>query len=200
MSRACEQVAAWQKLPNRAALTLNVNLSSQGFLRSDLVAYVETVLLQTGLGAESLRLELTETLMLSSSSVVQDNITRLKALGVELHIDDFGTGYSSLSYLQHLPTDTLKIDRSFIDRCTNREGEELVRTIVSMAHNLGMKVVAEGVETPEQLELLKLLGCEYVQGYLLSKPLEAEDADLFMDGFVNRASADHAAPRRPVAT
>ena len=119
--------------------------------------------------------------MLSSSATVQDNIARLKALGVQLHIDDFGTGYSSLSYLQHLPTDTLKIDRSFIDRlCLNHEGEELVRTIVAMAHNLGMKVVAEGVETAEQLGLLVALGCEYVQGYYFSKPLEAADAAAFM--------------------
>ncbi len=181
LREACAQVAAWQKLPGRAALTLNVNLSSQQFLRTDLVAHIEAVLEQTGLGAESLRLELTESVMMSSSAAVRDNITRLKARGIQLHIDDFGTGYSSLSYLQHLPTDTLKIDRSFIDRLgASREGEELVRTIVLMAHNLGMKVVAEGVETEAQLELLTSLGCEYVQGYLLSKPLKAEDADLFM--------------------
>ena len=181
LREACAQLAAWQQCPDRRSLTLNVNLSSQGFLRTDLVTYVETVLGQTGLGAESLRLELTETVMMSSSAAVQDNIACLEALGVALHIDDFGTGYSSLSYLQHLPTDTLKIDRSFIDRLgMNREGEELVRTIVLMAHNLGMKVVAEGVETPAQLELLKTFGCEYVQGYLFSKPLKSADAERFM--------------------
>ena len=178
---ACVQVAAWQRCPDRASLTLNVNLSGQQFLRTDLVDYVSGVLEETGLAGRYLRLELTETVMLSSSATVQDNIARLKALGVQLHIDDFGTGYSSLSYLQHLPTDTLKIDRSFIDRlCLNHEGEELVRTIVAMAHNLGMKVVAEGVETAEQLGLLVALGCEYVQGYYFSKPLEAAAADAFM--------------------
>ena len=181
LRQACAQVAAWQQLPGRTSLTLNVNLSSQQFLRPDLVAYVAEVLEATGLEGQHLRLELTETVMLSSSATVQDNIARLKALGVQLHIDDFGTGYSSLAYLQHLPSDTLKIDRSFIDRlCTNHEGEELVRTIVAMAHNLGMKVVAEGVETAEQLGLLVALGCEYVQGYYFSRPLKAADADAFM--------------------
>ena len=181
LRRACVQVAAWQQCPGRASLTLNVNLSGQQFLRTDLVDYVSGVLEETGLAGHYLRLELTETVMLSSSATVQDNIARLKALGVQLHIDDFGTGYSSLSYLQHLPTDTLKIDRSFIDRlCLNHEGEELVRTIVAMAHNLGMKVVAEGVETAEQLGLLVALGCEYVQGYYFSKPLEAAAAAAFM--------------------
>ena len=181
LREACRQAAAWQQQPYGAALTLNVNLSSQQFLRADLVPYVEAVLGQTGFGCENLHLELTETVMMSSSAAVQDNLDRLKALGVQLHIDDFGTGYSSLAYLQHLPTDTLKIDRSFIDRLgAGREGEELVRTIVLMAHNLGMKVVAEGVETPEQLGLLVALGCEYVQGYLLSKPLRAADASAFM--------------------
>ncbi len=184
LRHACAQVVAWQQHPDRGSLTLNVNLSSQQFLRADLVTYVEAVLGQTGFKAESLRLELTETVMMSAAAAVQDNLARLKALGVQLHIDDFGTGYSSLSYLHHLPTDTLKIDRSFIDRlCLNSEGEELVRTIVQMAHNLGMEVIAEGVETPTQLELLRALGCEYVQGYLLSKPLKAEDVERFITGF-----------------
>ena len=181
LRQACAQVAAWRRQPGRDLLTLNVNLSSQQFLRADLVPYVAAVLAETGLVGEALRLELTETVMLSSAAAVRDNIARLKTLGVQLHIDDFGTGYSSLSYLQHLPSDTLKIDRSFIDRlCLNREGEELVRTIVSMAHNLGMKVVAEGVETAEQFSLLASLGCEYVQGYYFSKPLEAAAMDAFM--------------------
>ncbi len=192
---ACVQVAAWQRCPNRASLTLNVNLSSQQFLRADLVDYVSAVLDETGLEGRYLRLELTETVMLSSSAAVQDTIARLKALGVQLHIDDFGTGYSSLAYLQHLPTDTLKIDRSFIDRlCAGREGEELVRTIVTMAHNLGMKVVAEGVETAEQLGLLVALGCDYMQGYYFSKPLPAAAADTFMTRIAQ------AEPFRPVAT
>ena len=182
LREACAQVASWQKRFPEHALSLSVNLSGQQFLRADLVAYVEKVLADTGLSAQSLRLELTETVMINASAAVQDTIARLKRLGVGLHIDDFGTGYSSLSYLQHLPTDTLKIDRSFIDRLLlGREGEELVRTIISMAHNLGMSVVAEGVETRAQLDLLILLGCEYVQGYFLSRPLAAADAARFLN-------------------
>ncbi len=180
LREACAQLAVWQQRPDRHALTLNVNLSGQGFLLADLVAYVQTVLGQTGLGAESLRLELTETVMMSSSEAVQNNIARLQTLGVALHIDDFGTGYSSLSYLQHLPTDTLKIDRSFVDRLGRGREGELVRTIIVMAHSLGLKVVAEGVETEAQLELLTSFGCDYAQGYLFSKPLTAEDAGLFI--------------------
>lgn len=182
MREACAQVAVWQaQFPKQRPLHLSVNLSSQQFLRADLVAKIEDILYETGLEAESLRLELTETVMINSSAAVQANITRLKGLGVQLHIDDFGTGYSSLSYLQHLPSDTLKIDRSFINQLVgNRESEELVRTIILMAHNLRMKVVAEGVETREQLALLVELGCEYVQGYFLSKPLAAADAAMFM--------------------
>ena len=182
LREACAQVASWQERFPERALSLNVNLSGQQFLRADLVAYIEKVLADTGLGARSLRLELTETVMINASAAVQDTVARLKRLGVGLHIDDFGTGYSSLSYLQHLPTDTLKIDRSFIDRLLlSREGEELVRTIISMAHNLGMSVVAEGVETRAQLDLLILLGCEYVQGYFFSKPLAAADAARFLN-------------------
>ena len=182
LREACEQVAAWQRqFPNDPTLSLSVNFSSQQFLCSDLVAYVKDVLFETGFEAANLHLELTETVMVDTSPAVQQTLSDLKALGLQLHIDDFGTGYSSLSYLQHLPSQTLKIDRSFVLRMQDSpKGEELVHTIVKMAHNLGMTVVAEGVETETQRERLSSLGCEYLQGYLFSRPLPADAVAPFM--------------------
>ncbi len=181
MREACTQVTAWQALyPSQPALTLSVNLSSQQFSRTDLVPFVISVLEETGLQAEHLKLEITEGIMMSRSPAAQASLNGLRELGVKLHIDDFGTGYSSLSYLQELPTDTLKIDRSFISKMDGAAGAELVSTILSMARTLGMHVVAEGVETPAQLEQLKGLQCDFVQGYFFSRPLNKEEAEGFL--------------------
>lgn len=181
MREACQQVAQWQALyPAQYPLTLSVNLSSQQFTRTDLEAYVATVLAETGLQAEYLKLEITEGLMMNHNPATQASLERLRALGVKLHIDDFGTGYSSLSYLQELPADTLKIDRSFISKMDSKAGVGLVSTILSMARTLGMHVVAEGVETTAQLEQLKTLKCDFVQGYLFSKPLDKDEAEAFL--------------------
>ncbi len=181
MREACTQVTAWQaRYPAQPPLTLSVNLSSQQFTRTDLVPLVGSVLEETGLQAEHLKLEITEGIMMSRSPAAQAVLNGLRELGVKLHIDDFGTGYSSLSYLQELPTDTLKIDRSFIEKMDGRAGAELVSTILSMARTLGMHVVAEGVETPAQLEQLKRLQCDFVQGYLFSKPLDKDGAERFL--------------------
>ena len=183
LREACKQVVAWQRqFPNDPSLSLSVNFSSQQFLCSDLVTFVKDVLFETGFEAANLHLELTETVMVDTSSTVQKTLEDLKTLGLQLHIDDFGTGYSSLSYLQHLPSQTLKIDRSFVQRMQDSvEGEELVRTIIKMAHNLGMTVVAEGVESETQRERLSSLGCEYLQGYLFSRPLPAAEVAAFME-------------------
>ena len=181
MREACEQVTAWQaRYPAQPPLTVSVNLSSQQFSRSDLLPYVMSVLKETGLRAEHLKLEITEGIMMSRSPAAQASLNGLRELGVKLHIDDFGTGYSSLSYLQDLPTDMLKIDRSFISKMGNKEGAELVSTILSMARTLGMQVVAEGVETAAQLAQLKRLECDFVQGYLFSKPLDKDEAESFL--------------------
>ena len=181
MREACEQVSAWQaRYPAQSPLTVSVNLSSQQFSRTDLLPYVMSVLKETGLRAEHLKLEITEGIMMSRSPAAQASLNGLRELGVKLHIDDFGTGYSSLSYLQDLPTDTLKIDRSFISKMGNKEGAELVSTILSMARTLGMQVVAEGVETAAQLAQLKRLECDFVQGYLFSKPLDKDEAESFL--------------------
>ena len=176
---ACRQVALWQRQTGHP-LTVNVNVSSQEFAQPGFVERIKEVLQETGLPAPCLRLELTESLLMDGSPEVKETLSKLRALGVGLQIDDFGTGYSSLSYLQRFSADAIKIDRSFIHKLAQPESIELVKTIVTMAHNLGMQVVAEGVETEEQRKALTVLGCEYLQGYLFSQPLEVEKASGYL--------------------
>ncbi len=186
LCEASRQMAAWRARLGET-LELSVNLSSAAFARADLVTYVADVLRDTGLAAARLKLEITERLLMDDAPVVSRALNGLRELGVQLHIDDFGTGYSSLSYLQRFSAHTLKIDRSFVDKMVqSSKSAELVRTIVAMAHALGMRVVAEGVETAAQLAQLEALGCEYVQGYLFSRPLGADAALAFAEA--------HAAP------
>ena len=183
LRRALQQLAAWREEGGAQGghqVGLSVNVSSQGFLRPGLVQYVEEVLAETGVEAKRLRLELTETMIVDASKEVQATLQDLSALGVQLHIDDFGTGYSSLSYLQDFPLDVLKIDRAFINKLSEPKGEALVRTIILMAQTLGLRVVAEGVETPAQLAQLRALGCDFAQGYLFAKPLPAPAALTFI--------------------
>ena len=175
---ACEQLSAWQKQFPQARsvsepLFLSVNLSSKQFMREDLPAFVEQTLFQTELGASILNLEITENLLINQFERVDSTTAQLKALGVGLYLDDFGTGYSSLAYLQRFPADVLKIDRSFVQPLlSSAQSAELVRTVLVMARALGMRVVAEGVETREVSAQLSALGCEYGQGYLFAKTLE----------------------------
>ena len=176
LRQACRQLALWQAQRERP-LTLSVNLSSRQFSRTDLPEFVKSVLIETGLDPQCLKLELTESLFMSATPEVAAVLEALYQLDVGLHIDDFGTGYSSLSYLQRITAHTLKIDRSFVAKLEQPESAELVRTITTLAHNLGMNVVAEGVETQAQLSQLREMACEYAQGYLFAKPLPAHDAE-----------------------
>ncbi len=182
LREACTQLLAWQgAFPADPPLTLSVNLSGQGFARPDLAARVAQTLRQTGFRPESLKLELTESVLITYSETVKETLEQLHTLGVQLHIDDFGTGYSSLSYLQNFPLNVLKIDRSFVQRMAeSTESTELVRTIVALARSLNLKVTAEGVETAAQLEQLRALGCEFGQGYLFAEPLSAAEVVRFM--------------------
>ena len=167
--------------PPARPLTLSVNLSAQSFAGTGLPERVAAALAAAGMAAGDLKLEITEQAFMDRSDEVAATLAALRALGTELHVDDFGTGYSSLSYLQHLPVDTLKIDRSFVERLTDHsESAELVRTIVAMAKSLGLDLVAEGIETEGQLERLSALGCEYGQGYLFSEPLPAPQVAAFI--------------------
>ena len=154
-----------------------MNLSTRQCAQLDLVQKIADVLQKNKLDASSLKLELTESLIVEDSESISAMLSELRALGVQVQIDDFGTGYSALSYLHTLPIDTLKIDRTFISRLgINGSGADIVQTILTLAHNLGMKVVAEGVETDDQLSKLKAMDCEYVQGFLFSKPVDSQEA------------------------
>lgn len=176
---SCRQMREWQKKDRRAAdLTIAVNLSCKEFLQADLAEQVNASLVSTGLSPHSLKLEITESYIMENQTMAVTIMERLRALGIELSLDDFGTGYSSLSYLHRLPVSYLKIDKSFINGITNsRENAEIVYTIVKLAQNLKMKVVAEGIESDQQLAHLRQINCEYGQGYFFSKPLGADKAE-----------------------
>jgi diguanylate cyclase (GGDEF)-like protein/PAS domain S-box-containing protein len=177
LREACRQMAEWRADYNAySQLTMSVNLSPKQFLQANLVEDIESLLRELNLPPQALKLELTESTVMGDPSAAAEMLQQIKSLGIGLAIDDFGTGYSSLSYLHRFPLDTLKIDRSFISSIGNGEDTEIARTIFPMALNLHLDVVAEGVETIEQLVLLKKLQCKYGQGYYFSKPLSAEAA------------------------
>ena len=180
LREACRQLSIWQKtLPQGTPLTMAVNLSSKQFVQLDLALQLEQILVETGVAASSLKLEITESAIIDNTNSMIGLLLQLKSLGLQIAIDDFGTGYSSLSYLHRLPIDSLKIDRSFVS-CMTQDSAEIVRAIVGLAHNLGLDVIAEGVETVEQLEQLKALGCEFGQGYLFSRPVEHAEAEALL--------------------
>jgi diguanylate cyclase (GGDEF)-like protein len=175
---ACRQMSEWRELlPAHRSLNVSVNLSGKQLTQPGLVERVRQTLHETNLPPHCLKLEITESAVMDNAEAAASALALLRSLGIQLSIDDFGTGYSSLSYLHRFPVDTLKIDRSFVSRmCEGGENAEIVRTVVTLAANLGMAVVAEGVETEEQHALLEALNCEYGQGYLYSRPLNAEGA------------------------
>ncbi len=164
--------------PVAPPLSMSVNLSCSQFLQSGkLLTIVDETLKATGLDPRSLALEVTETVMMENADAALATLAQLRDRQLRISIDDFGTGYSSLSYLQRLPVDNIKIDQSFVAHMKLAgESLEIVRSIIALAHGLSKHVTAEGVETGEQLALLRSLGCEYGQGYFFSKPLETKAA------------------------
>ncbi len=179
LEEACTQLSRWQdELPHARQLTMNVNLSRKQLCDGELVPRVEQILRQTRIEPDRLKLEITESMVMEREQAAIEVLARLRSLGVFLCVDDFGTGYSSLSCLHRLPIQTIKIDRSFVSRMgIDMESSEIVRTIVALARNLNKKVVAEGVETLDQLSRLEALGCDQAQGFLFSKPVNARDAE-----------------------
>jgi len=181
LERACSQMKQWQdQYPSYRNLTLSVNLSGKQFLQPNLVEQIKGILDETGFDPHNLQLEITESVVIENTEIVTAMLMRLHELGIQLSMDDFGTGYSSLSYLHNFPIDVLKIDRSFISRKTGNEKNQIVSTIIALAMNMGLKVVAEGVETEEQLEHLKDMDCGYGQGFLFSYPMTASETETLM--------------------
>jgi diguanylate cyclase (GGDEF)-like protein/PAS domain S-box-containing protein len=179
---ACQQLRRWQEqFPDRQELTMSVNLSGKQLSQPDLLPQIDAILRQTGISPTYLKLEITESVLMENAAAAAEVLEKLRDRNIGLCVDDFGTGYSSLSYLHRFPINTLKIDKSFvIEMAGDDENSEIVRAIVTLAHNLGMYVVAEGVETEKQLVQLWALQCEYGQGYFFSKPLRAEDAEALL--------------------
>ena len=178
INEACYQVRQWQQLfPQEQPLFIGVNLSSRQFLQQDLATTISHIIQQHRLDPRGLKLELTESVAMDNVDSAIQQLTQLKKTGLHISLDDFGTGYSSLSYLHRLPIDSLKIDKSFVDKMeTVSEHEDIVGTIVTLAQRLKLDIVAEGVETLEQAKLLKDLQCHYAQGYFFSKPVPQDQA------------------------
>ena len=176
LQEACTRLRAWQEqFPIAMNLTMNVNLSAKQFTKPNLTSEIENILKQANLNNHNLKIEITESILIEKTSLAAQILGELSERNIQTCIDDFGTGYSSLSYLHRFPIHTLKIDQSFINRLDhNLEDGEIVKAIIVLGINLGLNVVAEGVETAEQLERLKNYNCQAGQGYYLFKPLEAE--------------------------
>jgi EAL domain-containing protein (putative c-di-GMP-specific phosphodiesterase class I) len=178
LSEACRCLKQWQaNLEPGRELFISVNLSIKQFVQPKLVENIAAMLDELGLSPTVLKLEITESTVMEDPVAAVSMLQQMKDLGIRLAIDDFGTGYSSLSYLHRFPLDMLKIDRSFISGSDGINGMEIARTVMPLARNLCLDVVAEGVETAGQVEELKKLDCKYAQGFYFSKPLSPEDAE-----------------------
>jgi len=179
---ACQQMANWKtKFPSHFPLKISINLSAQDIRQASLIEDIDKILAQTGLQGDFIVLEITESMLIQNITKTIDLLTQLKDRKIQISIDDFGTGYSSLNYLHRLPADNLKIDRSFVSQM--QEGNrnyQIVSTIIALSNQLELAVVAEGIETPQQLQWLQQLGCEFAQGYLFSKPLSYETAEALL--------------------
>jgi EAL domain-containing protein (putative c-di-GMP-specific phosphodiesterase class I) len=176
LSEACNQLVNWQKaLMGDSSLTMSINLSRIQIYHPELIPQIDNLLESLNLAGKNLKLEITESTLMENTSAVTRVLEQLKEREIKLCLDDFGTGYSSLSYLRYLPVDTVKIDRSFIGPEINDTNYGIVKAIINLAHSLGLDVIAEGIETEDQFQILKDLGCEYGQGYLFAQPLNSAD-------------------------
>jgi len=192
LQEACSQLCTWQNLfPQIKHLTISVNLSGKHFTKSDLVDRIARILEKTNLHGANLKIEITESILIEKTSLARQILNELNSRDIQVCIDDFGTGYSSLSYLHRFPINTLKIDRSFITRLDHEsEHSEIVKAIISLGINLGLSVVAEGVETQGQLDFLETYNCHSAQGYYLFKPLTANEIAQLLEGNLSVPSSN----------
>ena len=181
LKKACLEAASWrQRYPAGPPLYVGINISSKHFSHAGFIGHVKDALEESAIDPQCITIELTESLAMNDVAATFQTMLQLRTLGVKLSIDDFGTGYSSLSYLRRFPVDTLKIDQSFV-KTMDAENYAIVKTIIGLAHNLELKVVAEGVETPNQHQLLALAGCGSAQGYLFAEPMPAKSVGVFIE-------------------
>jgi EAL domain-containing protein (putative c-di-GMP-specific phosphodiesterase class I) len=178
LRRACLQTVEWQKqFPASPPLSISVNISSRQISQPDFITHLKKILRETRLEVGCLDLEITENTIMENFDQTASVLQQLRQLGVQIHIDDFGVGYSSLNYLSRFPINSLKIDRSFVHMMTTDISYlKIVQAIIRLTHSLGLSVTAEGVETQEQFIQLRELECEYIQGYLISKPIDSQQA------------------------
>jgi len=181
LETSCAQLKRWQKNPLTRHLTLSVNVSAKQFFQKKFVAEVQATVQRYGIDPTRLKLELTESMLIDNIENTIEAIYTLNEMGIKISLDDFGTGYSSLQYLKKLLIYQLKIDQSFIhDIVTDSQDEVIIRTIVAMANNLDISVIAEGVETEAQKQLILANGCTYFQGYLFSPPVPIDEFELLI--------------------
>lgn len=192
LREATSQIMAWQqKFPTNPPLSISVNVSAVQLVQPCFIERIDRLLKETGINPLSLKLEITETAVMENAKSVTKVLEYLKDRGIHLSIDDFGTGYSSFSYLHTFPFDTLKIDRAFVSRMNiDPKNLEIIRTIIILAHNLGMDLVAEGIETTEQLNQLEELQCEHGQGYLFSRPVDSEAAERLLERQISSGASN----------
>lgn len=183
VNTACQQIQKWSQIPSLSHVIVAVNISAKQFHQNDFVDQVLSALKKSGANPERLRLELTENIMVADLSSVRLKMNQLKSVGVTLSLDDFGTGYSSLGYLKRLPFDEIKIDQSFVhDILNDASNSAIAKMIINLASNMNLSLIAEGVETKSQVDVLTNLGCHYFQGYLFSKPIPSKDFESLFDG------------------
>jgi len=194
MADACRQIAVWQaSFQCNPPLSMSINITPRQFERAQLADEIRDIMERAGSSPNSIHLEITENITMQDADAAVGRLAQLKTLGIHISIDDFGTGFSSLSRLRRFPVDALKIDRVFISSMTeDRDSLEIVRLIITLAHTMGLQVVAEGTETEAQISKLKSLGCEMVQGFFYSRPVSAASAFELL-------CRDYGAPKPPAA-
>ena len=183
LAKACQQLKLWQDMfPHLGTLVMSVNISGVQFWHSDILQSIDHALQECSLSGGNLKLEITESVVMKKEADAVNLMEEFKKRNIQLALDDFGTGYSSLAYLKSFPVDTLKIDRSFVNGIEEDQTKlDIARTILSLAHTLALDVVAEGIETQAQLDILKSLSCDNGQGYFLSRPLDEENITKFLE-------------------
>jgi EAL domain-containing protein (putative c-di-GMP-specific phosphodiesterase class I) len=186
LKTACAQIKQWESDALTRNLDLAINVSMRQFNEVDFVARTKAIIQESGINPTRLKLEITESMIMNNVQTIISTMNELKSLGVKFSMDDFGTGYSSLSYIKRLPLDQLKIDQSFVqDLQTNIHDRSIVRTIIAMALSLNLDIIAEGVETEEQRNILIDKGCRKFQGYFFSKPVPIEQLEVYLEKFRN---------------